>query len=47
MLAVPCLIEKPLSHSWDGVPEFLAAAGKSKPPVLVGYQFRFHPSWNA
>jgi len=37
------LVEKPLSHSWNGVPEFLAAASRSSAPVLVGYQLRFHP----
>jgi predicted dehydrogenase len=37
------LVEKPLSHSWKGVPEFLAAASRSSAPVLVGYQLRFHP----
>ncbi len=37
------LIEKPLSHAWNGVPEFLAAASRSSGPVLVGYQLRFHP----
>lgn len=37
------LIEKPLSHSWSGVPEFLAAASRSRSSVLVGYQLRFHP----
>ena len=44
-LAAGCalLIEKPLSHSWHGVPEFLAAASQHPAPVLVGYQFRFHP----
>ncbi|MDZ4168045.1 MAG: Gfo/Idh/MocA family oxidoreductase [Coriobacteriia bacterium] len=37
------LLEKPLGHSWDGVPEFLAAASESRMPVLVGFQLRFHP----
>jgi len=37
------LIEKPLSHSWNGIPEFLAAVSESRAPVLVGYQLRFHP----
>lgn len=37
------LIEKPLSHSWDGVQAFLAAASRHPAPVLVGYQFRFQP----
>jgi predicted dehydrogenase len=37
------LIEKPLGHSWSGVPEFLAAASDGGTLVLVGYQFRFHP----
>ena len=44
-LAAGCalLIEKPLSHSWNGVPEFLAAASRGSAPVLIGYQLRFHP----
>ncbi len=44
-LAAGCalLIEKPLSHSWDGVPEFVELASNSGAPVLVGYQMRFHP----
>ncbi len=37
------LIEKPLSHTWDGVPEFVAAAESSAVPVAIGYQLRFHP----
>jgi predicted dehydrogenase len=37
------LIEKPLSHTWDGVPEFLSAVEASAAPVVVGYQLRFHP----
>jgi predicted dehydrogenase len=36
-------IEKPLSHTWDGVPEFVSATRHALPPVLVGYQWRFHP----
>ncbi len=37
------LIEKPLSHSWEGVPEFLNALASSGEPALVGFQLRFHP----
>ena len=37
------LIEKPLSDSWKGVPDFLSAAAQSDARVLVGYQMRFHP----
>jgi predicted dehydrogenase len=37
------LVEKPLSHTWDGVPEFVADVARRKVPVLVGYQWRFHP----
>ena len=44
-LAANCaiLIEKPLGGSWEGVPEFLAAAQQHPAPVLIGYQMRFHP----
>jgi len=36
-------IEKPLSHSWDGVPEFLELAERKKVVTFVAYQWRFHP----
>jgi predicted dehydrogenase len=35
--------EKPLSHDWEGVPEFLALVERKKLITLVGYQWRFHP----
>jgi predicted dehydrogenase len=38
------LIEKPLSHSLDGVDELAAAASARGTKVLVGFQFRFHPA---
>jgi predicted dehydrogenase len=35
------LVEKPLSHSLEGVPELLAAANDKV--LMVGYNLRFHP----
>jgi predicted dehydrogenase len=40
---LPMLIEKPLSHSWEGIPEFLEQVSRSGVVALVGYQLRFHP----
>jgi predicted dehydrogenase len=37
------LLEKPISHSMSRVDELVEAAQASGSPVLVGYQFRFHP----
>ncbi len=37
------LIEKPLSHSLDGIQRLQQAVKTSGSRVLVGYQFRFHP----
>ncbi|MDQ6622268.1 MAG: Gfo/Idh/MocA family oxidoreductase [Verrucomicrobiota bacterium] len=36
-------IEKPLSHNFDGVPEFLELVARKNLVSLVGYQWRFHP----
>ncbi len=36
-------VEKPLSHSWEGVPEFLELVKRNGLVTLVGYQWRFHP----
>lgn len=36
-------IEKPLSHKWDGVTEFLDLVDRQQLITLVGYQWRFHP----
>jgi predicted dehydrogenase len=36
-------IEKPLSDSWTGVDELLAAADRAAVITFVGYQLRFHP----
>jgi predicted dehydrogenase len=38
------LMEKPISHSLDKVKEFKEAAQTGGAGVLLGYQFRFHPS---
>ena len=36
-------IEKPLSHSLDGIAELAAIAREKQRVVYVGYQMRFHP----
>ncbi len=36
-------IEKPLSHSMEGVDELLELVERKELVALVGYQFRFHP----
>lgn len=37
------LVEKPLSHTLDGVGDFLGAVSQSGRQVSVGYNLRFHP----
>lgn len=37
------LLEKPISHSLDGVDRLQALVEKTGSKVLVGFQFRFHP----
>ncbi len=37
------LIEKPLSHSLDGVEQLRHAMDASGARILIGFQFRFHP----
>jgi len=37
------LLEKPVSHSMDGIPELQAAVREGGGQVLVGFQYRFHP----
>ncbi len=37
------LLEKPISHSLDGVDKLKAAVQRSGSRVLTGFQFRFHP----
>ena len=37
------LLEKPISHSMDGVETFVRLVQEKDVQVLVGYQFRFHP----
>jgi predicted dehydrogenase len=36
-------LEKPVSHTLEGLEELQAAVRRSGAQVLVGYQFRFHP----
>ena len=36
-------LEKPLSHYWEGVPEFLSLVERKGLPTFIGYQWRFHP----
>lgn len=37
------LLEKPLSHSFDRIPELCTAVRNGGGQLLVGYQFRYHP----
>ncbi|MFH2104577.1 MAG: Gfo/Idh/MocA family oxidoreductase [Chloroflexota bacterium] len=38
------LMEKPISHSLDGVDILAQIAGRSGSRILIGFQFRFHPT---
>jgi predicted dehydrogenase len=38
------LIEKPISHSMDRLDEFQSAVQRGGAPVLVGFQYRYHPT---
>ena len=38
------LIEKPLSHSAESLPEFQQALNKGRSQVCIGFQYRFHPT---
>lgn len=38
------LLEKPVSHSTDGLDQLAAVVERSGSRLLVGFQFRFHPS---
>lgn len=40
------LLEKPVSHSLDGLDTLGQAAKKSGSRILVGFQFRYHPTIN-
>jgi len=40
------LLEKPVSHSLDGLGALRQAAQKSGGRILVGFQFRYHPTLN-
>lgn len=39
-------IEKPLSHSMDGLPEFVEFVESKGLVTVIGYQWRFHPLMN-
>ncbi len=41
---IPLFIEKPLSHNFREIKEFIAVCKKKKVLVVVGYKMRFHPS---
>lgn len=41
------LMEKPISHSLQGLDEFKEALQEKQTPFLVGFQFRFHPGLQA
>jgi predicted dehydrogenase len=38
------LLEKPVSHTLEGVAELQAAAANSGARILIGFQYRFHPA---
>jgi predicted dehydrogenase len=38
------LMEKPVSHSMERLDDLRAAAARGGAPVLVGFQFRYHPT---
>jgi len=40
------LLEKPVSHSLDGLDRLRQAVQKSGSRILVGFQFRYHPTLN-
>ena len=40
------LLEKPVSHSLDGLDTLQKAAEKSASRILVGFQYRYHPTLN-
>ncbi|TFH31488.1 MAG: Gfo/Idh/MocA family oxidoreductase [Anaerolineales bacterium] len=41
---ISLMIEKPISHEMEGVEALMGAANSSQAKILIGYQFRFHPS---
>lgn len=41
---VHLFLEKPISHTWDGVEELYRVVQEKGLKVLVGFQFRFHPT---
>jgi predicted dehydrogenase len=41
---ISLMIEKPISHSMDGIDELMDAVNSARGKILIGYQFRFHPS---
>jgi predicted dehydrogenase len=41
--ACALFIEKPVSHTWDGVPELARLVAEKKLTTMVGCQWRFHP----
>jgi len=41
---ISLMIEKPVSHSMDGIDELMDAVNSARGKILLGYQFRFHPS---
>ncbi len=41
---IPLFIEKPISHTLEGVEDFIRLCTEKKLPVLLGYKMRFHPS---
>ena len=40
---IPVLLEKPISHNYDGLDDLMALAEETEIPVMIGYMLRFHP----
>jgi predicted dehydrogenase len=42
---IPFFLEKPVSHSWEGIDRLQRIVDEKNIPVLVGFQMRHHPGY--
>jgi len=40
---IPVLMEKPISHDWEGLEELLKSVNDSNAFIMIAYMLRFHP----
>ena len=40
---IPVLLEKPVSHNWEGIDQLIESAKKSESFIMVAYILGFHP----